>query len=82
MLAAAFLRGSDAFDLLAYSFNPQSRILDGWGSLFVGFECEGERRGWTAALANLVVILRVARRPLAGTRVVWVARIGAKNHDG
>ena len=74
MLAAAFLRGSDAFDLLAYSFNPQSRILDGWGSLFVGFECEGS--------ANLVVILRVARRPLAGTRVVWVARIGAKNHDG
>ena len=41
MLAAAFLRGSDAFDLLADSFNPQSRILDGWGSLFVGFECEG-----------------------------------------
>ena len=81
MLAAVFLRGCDAFSLLADSFNPQNRMLDGFGSLFVDVECGG-RRGWPRRSLIFAVVLRVARRPLAGTRVVWVARSGAKNHDG
>ena len=47
MLAAVFLRGCDAFSLLADSFNPQNRMLDGFGSLFVDVECGGAP--WLAA---------------------------------
>lgn len=57
-------------------------MFDGLGSLFVDVECGGGSRGWPRRSLVFAVVLRVVRRPLAGTRVVWVARSEAKNHDG
>ena len=82
ILAAAFLRARDPFTLLADSFNPQSRMLDGLGSLFVDVECGGSAVAGPRRSLIFALVLLVAQRPLAGTRVVWVARSGAKNHDG
>lgn len=40
-LLLRFFGGATRSTCWRIRLTPQSRILDGWGSLFVGFECEG-----------------------------------------